>query len=512
MSATTTDKINNNSFHGEITVASRIIDYLSSGLYKDPASCLKELINNSFDADAGHVNVFVKPDANRIIIEDDGEGMNREEFIKHFSRVSESHKRDSTDRTPSGRPKIGKIGIGLIAANELCDVLEIFSTKKGSNQLLHIKIDFKAMREPLEKRRKKTGDIVKADYEGQILRVDTRVHYTHIFLQSVRGPAQNILVSAKAQKEGAKGLTLYGLSAESITRILREHTPNSWKDFDTYSETMIKIALNVPVKYAKGWMPKPMESKVSDLEQSVAKLKFQVFYDGTELRKPIIFSDRVQKRFVKKFEYKGKNVSAKGYFYIQHGTIKPIELHGLLVRIRNAAVGEYDPQFWGFSPTDASLIQRWVSAEIWADDRLEEAMNIDRRTLRDVHPAYVELREKVHKELRNVLKDARAKIYEAGSKERRVLEVQKMIGEIKELANKEISPLSSAAARDLLIEWDKSLNKGRNVKEQSLNKQHLLKKYSVIELYEIVIDVAKEVLEPGQLRKFLKLLTERLIR
>ena len=49
----------NNNFEGEIVVASRIVDYLSSGLYHSPAACLKELINNSFDADATEVNIFV---------------------------------------------------------------------------------------------------------------------------------------------------------------------------------------------------------------------------------------------------------------------------------------------------------------------------------------------------------------------------------------------------------------------------------------------------------------------
>ena len=71
-------------FQGEIVVASRIVDYLSSGLYESPAACLKELINNSFDADAKRVNVFVKPDADRIIIEDDGFGLNKDEFEKTF--------------------------------------------------------------------------------------------------------------------------------------------------------------------------------------------------------------------------------------------------------------------------------------------------------------------------------------------------------------------------------------------------------------------------------------------
>ncbi len=36
-----------NEFKGEIVVASRIVDYLSSGLYESPAACLKELVNNA---------------------------------------------------------------------------------------------------------------------------------------------------------------------------------------------------------------------------------------------------------------------------------------------------------------------------------------------------------------------------------------------------------------------------------------------------------------------------------
>jgi HSP90 family molecular chaperone len=159
-------------FRGEITVAARIIDLLSSGLYESPAACLKELINNSFDADASHVDVSVKPDANRIIIQDDGQGMDRAEFERHFRRIAESHKRDIQDVTTTGRPKIGKIGIGVIAANELCEKLEIFSTKVGSPELLHVTIDFEEMRKPPNYARKKTEDfsklIISAKYSIRI--------------------------------------------------------------------------------------------------------------------------------------------------------------------------------------------------------------------------------------------------------------------------------------------------------------------------------------------------------
>ncbi|HEY8098091.1 MAG TPA: ATP-binding protein, partial [Methylobacter sp.] len=153
---TTTEQVSDpQKFHGEIKVASRIVDYLSSGLYHSPAACLKELINNSYDADAKVVRVFVKPDADRIVIEDDGCGMTRSEFEKHFQSISESHKRDdSPDTKILGRPKIGKIGIGFIAANEICEIMEIYSTKAGSLDLLHVVINFAEMRLPIEERRR----------------------------------------------------------------------------------------------------------------------------------------------------------------------------------------------------------------------------------------------------------------------------------------------------------------------------------------------------------------------
>ena len=182
-----------NTFRGEIKVASRIVDHLSSGIYKSPAACLKELINNSYDADATIVRVSVKPDADRIIVEDDGIGFSRTEFETHFERVAESHKRDESDHTARGRPKIGHIGIGFIAANELCNELEIFSTKAGSNELLHIMIDFAMMRLPMTTRERDGGDLAKADYHGEILSADSDEHYTTLLLKNIRGPAPGCL-------------------------------------------------------------------------------------------------------------------------------------------------------------------------------------------------------------------------------------------------------------------------------------------------------------------------------
>jgi hypothetical protein len=489
-------------FKGEITVAARIIDLLSSGLYESPAACLKELVNNSFDADARNVDVFVKPDANRIIVQDDGIGMNRQEFERHFRRIAESHKRDDDDATSSGRKKIGKIGIGVIAANELCERLEIFSTKRGSLELLHVTIDFEEMRKPADQRRKVGGDFVKADYFGEILQAERNAHYTHMFLTGIRGEARAILVGLEAAKEGLAPLTLYGKSIESAEKLLKTKSLNTWRDFDAYSNTILEIALNVPVQYFDNWLPAKLLPRVARFVKDTRKLDFTVKYDGFELRKPIVFAGG-GKSFVTEFSFSGQSVGAHGYFYAQHGSVKPIELHGLLVRIRNAAVGEFDPSFWGFSASEYSLIQRWVSCEIWADDRLEEAMNIDRRTLRVTHPAYVELRDALHQELRSIFSQVRTRIYEATSKGKKAVRASESSRAIVEVTQAS-SQIDKPTVRAIASAW-------RQTDDPKVQKA-LLRKYSTDELYAILLEVALEVLTSKQRAEFLRRLTERLTR
>lgn len=491
-------------FRGEIKVASRIVDYLSSGLYHSPAACLKELINNAYDADAKVVRVFVKPDADRIVIQDDGHGMTRQEFETHFQRISESHKRDSSSNTQLlRRPKIGKIGIGFIAANEICEVMEIFSTKAGSSELLHVTIDFSEMRQPIEKRRRDGSDFTKADYEGEILEAGTDEHYTHIFLEQVRGEAKEILASARSQLKDAQTRSLYGKSEKSVVNDLKDADLNSWKDFDFYSKTMLEVALNVPVEYADGWMPQEHKHCVEEFESNVKKLNFKVFYDGAPLRKPVIYAPGDRKCLVVPFEFKGRHVSAKGYFYAQHGSVKPLELHGLLLRIRNAAVAEFDSGFWGFSPTLSPLIQRWVSAEIWADDRLEDAMNIDRRTLREAHPAYVELRDALHVKLKSVFVKVKKELYDSGSEERKTTKAKETRHEIQVALNRISPKMSSSSIKSVEKIWD-------GYSQSPTLQKNLLKKYTVSEFYSVVIDVAKDVLKPAQLETFLQKLSERL--
>ena len=492
-------------FEGEITVSSRIVDYLSSGLYESPAACLKELVNNSYDADATLVEIFVKPDADRIIIADDGQGMNRAEFQRHFARISESHKRDEGDVTQRDRKKIGKIGIGFIAANEICDEMEVISTKEGSTELLRVTIHFDKMRQDIGTRLREDNNIAKADYIGSVDLVDAPSHFTHVFLKRVRGEARAILAGARSPHSRQKMRSLYGLNVESVRRILADQIL-SWTEFDDYSRTLLRVGLNVPVAYHEEWLPKRESHRVSDFARAVAALDFSVRYDGSELRKPIVLTPRdelgSEDCFVSRFNFNGKNSAAYGYFYAQHGTIKPEELQGLLIRIRHAAVGEYDASFLDFPATEGSLIQRWISAEIWADDRLEDAMNIDRRTLRVAHPAYVELQRAVHAKLREVIKQARKQIYGTRNLERRKSRAAEAVSSLREIVRRDVAPADAAAAA--------SIDTVLRVAELRPEISPLSRRLTVPQFYSIVVEVARESLTPRAFAKFMTLLTERL--
>jgi hypothetical protein len=496
----------NGEFHGEITVKSHIVDYLSSGLYDHPAACLKELVNNSYDADASSVRIYVKPDARQIIIEDDGSGMDQPEFIRNFSVISESTKRLESDRTALGRPKIGRIGIGFIAANELCDTMQLISTKQGSTERLDVQIRFEMMRRDPSERTRSDDRLAKADYVGTVYSdEESDTHYTYILLKDVREETQEIVAHSGRSPQATGSMSLYGMAPETAADLLRRTRPRTWKEFDTYTQTMLRVALNVPVAYHDRWLPKHLASELSAFSKAVEQLRFDVYYDASEIRKPVVLapaSDSIG-QIVERVSLEGEHISASGYLYAQHKAIHPIELQGLLIRVRNAAVGEYDPTFMGFTRTIGPLFQDWISGEINADDRLEDAMNIDRKTFRVNHPAFVELQQLVHKKLESFIARVRSELYASGRASRQTEKARDVEKRVARVVSQALSNQKPAVVRKLQESWQKAIS-------DEARKKSLLQKYTVDELYEIVLDVAKDILSEKQLEAFVTQLTYRL--
>ena len=108
---------------------SRHIGQLGRELVTDFVTALVELVKNSYDADAGSVQIKIEntnTPYSRIIVIDTGSGMTQEEFEKKWMVIGTSNK-VSEPYTPKGRKRTGKKGIGRFSVERLAERATIYS-------------------------------------------------------------------------------------------------------------------------------------------------------------------------------------------------------------------------------------------------------------------------------------------------------------------------------------------------------------------------------------------------
>lgn len=117
---------------GKMRVGTKIIRQLSTSFYPDLKMVFGELVANARDAMA--TGVKIKIDDDKIIFEDNGEGMTQEELVKFFY-ISHSQKEDAIKKTRGTiqRDLIGKFGIGKLTLYRLCRSFEIVSWRDGKS-------------------------------------------------------------------------------------------------------------------------------------------------------------------------------------------------------------------------------------------------------------------------------------------------------------------------------------------------------------------------------------------
>lgn len=124
----------------------RVLARITDGIYRQPASALRELIANAYDADATEVHIQTDaPRFDSITIRDNGRGLSKKALSHIIHHIGGSSKRtmrgaelDVVDESnpylsKSGRRLIGKIGIGLFSVAQLTAHFQIISKVKGEH-------------------------------------------------------------------------------------------------------------------------------------------------------------------------------------------------------------------------------------------------------------------------------------------------------------------------------------------------------------------------------------------
>jgi hypothetical protein len=195
--------------HATLSVDDRVLARVTDGIYRTPASAFRELISNSYDADAR--SVVIETDAprfERITIRDDGNGMTPDVLADLVNHIGGSAKRTSKgkqlhivnfqdpDLSPGGRKLIGKIGIGLFSVSQLTQHFQIITKRKGDDFRTSADIVLRTYTEQLlgkadEHASFQTGEVLITSEKTS----DPNAHGTELILMDLRQQTKDMLRS-----------------------------------------------------------------------------------------------------------------------------------------------------------------------------------------------------------------------------------------------------------------------------------------------------------------------------
>ncbi len=129
------------------------LNHLGLNLYSNVPAVLSELIANAWDADAGKVYLTILKDGGntRIVVSDDGCGMDDEDLNKKFLTVGyQRRKNQEDDYTPINRRKVmGRKGIGKLSVFSISEHVQVY-TKKNL-QTIGLELVLKDIKQDIEK-------------------------------------------------------------------------------------------------------------------------------------------------------------------------------------------------------------------------------------------------------------------------------------------------------------------------------------------------------------------------
>lgn len=272
----------------------KVIARITDGIYRQPASALRELISNAYDADATSVTIDTDyPRFEKITIRDNGIGMSAKTLANMIKHIGGSAKRDEfgidlgiTDKndctkTKAGRKIIGKIGIGLFSVAQLTQQFQIITKVKGENYRLIADVTLRTFSEntsdtpqganETDKFRSGTVRITK------IFAVDQESQGTDIILFNLRKNALSILRSQDLwDREGdsvkmpSYHIGQYDLQGNYFTEMKQKRLP--WTDHDPVSKRFEKIYTSLLDEFAASHPTPSLENTFDNYFRTVWSL------------------------------------------------------------------------------------------------------------------------------------------------------------------------------------------------------------------------------------------------
>lgn len=124
----------------EMTVDLNVLDHLGINLYSNIAAVLTEVVANAWDADAHNVDIGIDKKNAIIVIVDDGYGMTIDDVNNKYLHIGYRRRVTESDKTPEGRPIMGRKGLGKLSLFSIADIIEVRSFKDKKSHGLKMNV------------------------------------------------------------------------------------------------------------------------------------------------------------------------------------------------------------------------------------------------------------------------------------------------------------------------------------------------------------------------------------
>lgn len=336
---------NENKWKAKIKVDGTIINILSGSIYRSIHIALKEFVSNAWDADATNVEIFVREDTNKILIIDDGKGMDKA-ALENYPNVAMSDKQKNP-LTKLNRPTVGKYGVGIWSALPFCSKITVQSTKKGSNEVNYLVIDN-----------------VWTDEHGK-----------------------QKIVSGRELDSFCDGETYYDdeiIDQQGTTIVLDGIFDGIWRDIQSQSDKryagVMKFSGIERIKwYLQQYTPIEYEENADPYKSFFGTRSYEpmnLFLNGKKLHRNIV-EDVIVLEKCDCAEIPDTGAKCKFIIVSSKKPIEPEELRGLQIRLKNVAVG---------TPKDFNVYQigrlqgkaSYIAGEIEILEGMEDQINLER--------------------------------------------------------------------------------------------------------------------------------------
>jgi hypothetical protein len=380
-----------------------IVPEVSVQTYETLAKQLREVVSNALDAGASKVRISINPisDNPYILISDDGEGMSIEDLKEQYLALGGSRRYYEEN-------KIGRIGIGFLAVAPLCEYVEIYSRKKGSNRAFIARLELSKLMEKhlrLEEIKDfKVGEVIEEIDNADEMGLESQ--YTKIYLKNV----------TKAVIDAFQDPEKFAKFERELRTILPLEYPEKCHLFEYISAEL-------------------KESLVAEAN----KTKIQVYLNSEKPLVKRVYGEEKGEHFAYLVELKNERCNGvKVLGYLIDNQAKIANWNGLVTRVLNVAVE--DNGFLGYEGHESARPR--VAGELFLIglDK-NKAISINRNKFNEGNDQYRMVQRFIHGRLRSFFQPHYTRSNITSSINKRIKQVKSIPAAMKR-AEKGVSSLS----------------------------------------------------------------------